>query len=125
MFEIGYSLITASDSAAGTPGDATDFFKAPQVRTAMSVEVQVSAAASIKTVHKWTAPQTHRPMFDGRAVKRPQLSERKLEWPKGVPRIAILGQEPRRSKSLPSSRTLPVKPAVMPQIVADYSPGRK
>jgi hypothetical protein len=126
MFEIGYSLIAASDSTAGPSADSTTHFFGPsQPRSLMPVEVRLNPAASIATAYRWRAPQNTRPIFNPGPTK-PQPSVRKLVvWPKGVPRIAILEQEPRGLKSRPTSVILPMKPLAMPQILAGYSPGRK
>ena len=45
------------------------------------------------------APADLPSVFDSRAKKRPRLYVDKLVWPKGVPRIANLDDEPRRPKS--------------------------
>jgi hypothetical protein len=126
MFEIGYSLIAASDSTAGPAVDlATHFFKSAQARTATPVKVQVSSAPSSKSADKWSVRQAGRPIFESGSVKRPRLSEHKIEWPKEVPRIASLEHQPRRWKSPTNSRTLPPKAIVMPQVLANYSASRK
>jgi hypothetical protein len=57
-------------------------------------------------------------------MKSPRLSVGKLGWPKGVPRIADLDDEPRRPKSPLKRRALPLKPIVIPRIIADYSADR-
>jgi hypothetical protein len=126
MFEIGYSLIAASDSAAGPAVDpATHFFKSAQARTAMPVKVQVGSAPGSKSADKWSVRRAGRPIFEGGSVKRPRLSEHNLEWPKEVPCIASLEHQPRSSKSPSNSRTLPPKAIVMPQVLANYSASRK
>jgi hypothetical protein len=110
MFDVGYSVITASSSVRGPTGD-------PPAHSAM--ERRITAAANIRTAYERGPPQTYRSIFDSRVKKSSQLYVDKLGWPKGVPRIANLGGEPRRPKSPATSRTL-LKPIVMPQMI----PGR-
>jgi len=64
------------------------------------------------------SPQTDGSIFDSRAMKSARHSVGKLGWPKGVPRIANLDNEPRRPKSSARSRTLVLRPIVMPRIIA-------
>jgi len=119
MFEVGYSVIAASSSVgAPTAHPPAHFFKLPQARTAMPVEQRITAAANIKTAYASGPPQTDRSIFDSRAMKSPRLSVGKLGWPKGVPRIANLDDEPRRPKSSARSRTSVLRPIVMPRIIA-------
>jgi hypothetical protein len=125
MFEVGYSLIAASDSIGGPTADPpAHFFKPPQARTAVPVEPRITAAANMKAAYDRRPPQTDRSVFDGSAMNSPRLSVGKLGWPKGVPRIANLDDEPRRPKSPLKRRALPLKPIVIPRIIADYSADR-
>jgi hypothetical protein len=84
----------------------------------MPLEQRVTAAANIKTAYASGPPQTNRSIFDSRAMKSPRLSVGKLGWPEGVPRIANLDGEPRRPKSSARSRTLVLRPIVMPRLAA-------
>jgi hypothetical protein len=119
MFEVGDSVIAASSSVGGPTADPpAHFFRPPQVRTAMSLEQRITAAANIKTAYASGPPQIDRSIFDSRAMKSPRLSVGKLGWPKEVPRIANLDNEPRRPKSSARSRTLVLRPIVMPRIIA-------
>jgi hypothetical protein len=115
MFEVGYSVIAASSSVSGPTADPPPhFFKPPQARTAM--EQRITAAANIRTAYE-RPPQTYRSIFDRRVKKSPRVYVEKPGWPKGVPRIADLDDEPRGPKSLATSRALP-KPIVMPRMIA-------
>jgi SPOR domain len=57
MFEVGYSLIAASDSLNGPiPDLPVHFFKPPRARTAMRVDRRITAAAAsaqLKSVASW------------------------------------------------------------------------
>src|SRR5262249_46784129 len=105
MFEIGYSVITASSSVDGLTGD-------PPAHPAR--QPRIPAAANIRTAYERGPPQTSRSIFDSRV-------KNKFGWPKEVPRIANLDGELRRPKSSATSRTL-LKPIVMPRIIVQ--PGR-
>src|SRR5262245_33854754 len=107
MFDVGYSVITASSSVRGPTGD-------PPAHSAM--EQRITAAANIRTAYERGPPQTYRSIFDSRVKKSPRLYVDKLGWPKGVPRIANLEGEPRRPKSSATSRIL-LKPIVMPRMI--------
>jgi hypothetical protein len=124
MFELGFSLIAGSDGIDGTSADPpVHFFKPPQARTEI-LEPRITAAATIESAHNQRLP-IDRSVFDGGAIRKPPISGGKLGWPKGVPRIANLDEELRGQTSSAKSRTLPLKPIVMPRIMADSSGGRK
>lgn len=117
MFEVGYSLITSSGSMTGPPPNpSAHFFDAPQART---------GTPAIKSAHSRWVPQTGRSVFAGGAIQRPRPSGGKSVWPKGVPRIADLHDEPRRPNSPAASRAFRSKPMAILRIIADYSAGRK
>src|SRR5262245_28052454 len=68
--------------------------------------------------------RTDRSIFDSRVKKSPRLYVDKLGWPKGVPRIANLADEPRRPKSSAKNRKLLLQPIVMPRMIAAMAQGR-
>ena len=124
MFEVGSSVIAASSSVGAPSADPpTHFFNPPRVGAAMPVEQRLTAAAFIQTAYERGRSQTDRSIFDSRAMKSP-FSVGKSGWPKGVPRIANLADEPRRPKSSPKNRTLLLKPIVMPRMIAAVAQGR-
>jgi hypothetical protein len=84
----------------------------------MPLEQRITAAANIKTAYASGPRQTDRSIFDSRAMKSPRLFVGKLGWPKEVPRIANLDDEPRRPKSSAGSHTVMLRPIVMPRIIA-------
>jgi hypothetical protein len=123
MFEVGYSVIAASSSVGGPTADPpAHFFKPRQARTAVPLGQQITAAANIKTAYERGPQQTERSIFESRATKSPRLSVGKLGWPKGVPRIANLDDEPRWPKASARSRSLVPKPIIMPRIIAATRP---
>jgi hypothetical protein len=124
MFEVGYSLIAASDAGGSTADPPAHFFKRPQAQTAMPVDPRTISAANMKTAHNRTAPKTVLSSFDHYVMRWPPISEGKVGWPKGVPRIAKLDNEPRRLNSPAVSRTLPPKPILISRVIADHSVGR-
>src|SRR5262249_48471823 len=99
------------------------FLKRQGGGAAMPVEQRLTAAASIKPAYERGRPQTDRSIFDGRAMKSP-FSVGKSGWPKRVPRIANLADEPRRPKSSAKNRTLLLQPIVMPRMIAAMVQGR-
>ena len=105
MFEVGDSVIAASSSVGAPTGD-------PPAHSAM--EQRITAPANIRTAYERKRPQTYRSIFDSRAKKSSRLYVD--NWPRGVPRIANLDDEPRRPKSSATSRT-PLKPIVMPRMI--------
>src|SRR5438132_8479149 len=106
MFEVGSSVIAASSSVGASNADPpTHFFNPPRPRAAMPVEQRLTGAAFIKTAYEGGRSQTDRSIFDSRAMKSP-FSVGKSGWPKGVPRIANLADEPRRPKSSAKNRML-------------------
>jgi len=110
MFEVGYSVIAASSNVgAPTTDPPAHFFRPPQARTAMPVGAAGHCRGENQTGYASGPPQTDRSIFDSRAMKSPRLSVGKLGWPKGVPRIANLDDEPRRPKSSARSRTVMLK----------------
>jgi hypothetical protein len=124
MFEVGSSVIAASSSVGASNADPpTHFFNPPRPRAAMPVEQRLTAAAFIKTAYEGGRSQTDRSIFDSRAMKSP-FSVGKSGWPKGVPRIANLADEPRRPKSSAKNRMLSLKPIVMPRMIAAIAQGR-
>jgi hypothetical protein len=124
MFEVGSSVIAASSSVGAPSADPPKyFFNPPRVGAAMPVEQRLTAAAFIQTAYERGRSQTDRSIFDGRAMKSP-FSVGKSGWPKGVPRIANLADEPRRPKSSAKNRTLLLKPIVMPRMIAAVAQGR-
>ena len=117
MFEVGSSVIAASSSVGASNADPpTRFFNPPRPGAAMPVEHRLTAAF-IKTAYEGERSQTDRSIFDNRAMKSP-FSVGKSGWPKGVPRIADLADEPRRPKSSAKNRMLSLKPIVMPRMIA-------
>jgi hypothetical protein len=124
MFEVGSSVIAASDSAGASSADPpAHFFNPPRAGAAMPVEQRLTAAASIKPAYERGRSQTDRSIFDSRAMESP-FSVGKSGWPKGVPRIANLADEPRRPKSSAKNRTLLLQPIVMPRMIAAMAQGR-
>ena len=105
MFEVGDSVIAASSSVGAPTGD-------PPAHSAM--EQRITALANVRTAYERRRPR----IFDDRAKKSSRLYVD--NWPRGVPRIANLDDEPRRSKSSATSRT-PLKPIVMPRIIVTTS----
>ena len=75
----------------------------------------------MKTARNERTPKTVVPLFDRYVIRWPPISGSKVGWPKGVPRMAKLDDEPRRPNSPPASWS--VKPLVSP-IIADHSVGR-
>jgi hypothetical protein len=125
MFEAGYSLIAASDTVDGSTADPpAHFFKRPQARTAMPVDPRTTSTANMRIAHNQTTPKPVRSVFDRYAVRWPPISGGKVGWPKGVPRIAALDDTPRRSNSTAASRTLSVKPILLPRGIADHGVDR-
>jgi len=121
MFEVGSSMIAASGSAGASSADPpAHFFNPPRAGAAMPVEQRLTA--SIKPAYERGRSQTDRSIFDSRAVKSP-FSVGKSGWPKGVPRIANLADEPRRPKSSAKNRTLLLQPIVMPWILRLWRKG--
>src|SRR5262245_14005101 len=119
MFEVGSSVIAASSSVGASNADPpTHFFNPPRVGAAMPVEQRLTATAFIQTAYEGgRSHQTTRSIFDTRAMKSP-FSVGKSGWPKGVPRIANLADEPRRPNPSAKNPTLLFKPIVMPRIAA-------
>ena len=119
MFEVGSSVIAASSSVGASNADPpTHLFNPPRVGAAMPVEQRLTATALIQTAYEGgRSHQTNRSIFDSRAMKGP-LSVGKSGWPKGVPRLANLADEPRRPNSSAKNHTLLLKPIVMPRIAA-------
>ena len=118
MFEVGSSVIAASSSAGASSADPpAHFFNPPRAGAARPVEQRLTAAASIKPAYERGRSQTDRSIFDSRAMKNP-FSVSKSGWPKGVPRIANLADEPRRPKSSAKNRTWLLQPIVMPRMAA-------
>jgi hypothetical protein len=105
MFEVGYSVIAGSSSVGGPTDD-------PPAHSVMGQ--RITAPAKIRTAYERRRPQTYRSIFDSRVKKSSRLYVD--NWPKGVPRIANLDDEPRRPKSSATSRTL-LKPIVMPRMI--------
>jgi hypothetical protein len=125
MFEAGHSLIAASGAVDGpTAHPPAHFFKRPQARTAMPIDPRTISAANMKTAHNQTTPKTVPSVFDRYAIRWPPISGGRVSWPKGVPRIAKLDEEPRRPNSPAASRTLPPKPILISRLIADHSVGR-
>jgi len=124
MFEVGSSVIAASSSVGASNADPpTHLFNPPRVGAAMPVEQRLTATAFIQAAYEGgRSHQTNRSIFDSRAMKSP-FSVGKSGWPKGVPRIANLADEPRRPNS-PANRTLLLKPIVMPRMIAAMAQGR-
>ena len=111
MFEVGYSLIATSGTIGGSTADPpAHFFKRMQARTAMPVDPRTSSAANRKPAHNQTTPKTVLSVFDRYAMRWPPIPGGKVGWPKGVPRIAALDDEPRRPNSSAANRTLAPKP---------------
>jgi hypothetical protein len=85
MFEVGYSLISASGTVSAPTGDPpAHFFKPLQARSAMAIDT--------KTANTRATPKTQ------------LLSRGRVGWPKGVPRIAMLDDETRSSGSRAANR---------------------
>ena len=102
MFEVGYSLIVASGTiGASTADPPANFFKPPQTRTAILVDPRT------KTASNRTTPKTAVSTLD--AMRWPPVSEGKIGWPKGVPRIAKL--DDKTQDGLPSREPLIVTEA--------------
>jgi hypothetical protein len=124
MFEAGHSLIAASGTEDGSTADPpAHFFKRPQARIAMPVDPRTTSAANVKIAHNPTTPKTDRSVFGRYAMRWPPISGGKVGWPKGVPRIAVLDDEPRRPNSPTASRTLSVKPILISRIIANQGVG--
>jgi hypothetical protein len=122
MFQAGYSLISASRTVDGsTPDPPAQFLKPPQTRAAVPVDPRTTSAANMKTTHNQTIPKAVLPVFDRYAIRWPPISGGKVGWPKGVPRIARLDEEPRRPNSPSASRASSVRPIL---IIADHSVSR-
>jgi hypothetical protein len=118
MFEVGSSVIAASSSVGASNADPpTHLFNPPPAVAAMPVEQRPTAA------YERGRSQTDRSIFDSRVMKSP-FSVGKSGWPKGVPRIANLADEPRRPKSSAKNRTLLLQPIVMPRMIAAMAQGR-
>jgi hypothetical protein len=112
MFEVGDSLIEAPGSVGTSTEDpSAHFFKPPHVRTAMF-------DPRTKPADNPTTPRTALSTLGGHAMRWPPLSGGKIGWPKGVPRIAKLDDEPRRPSSQTASRTLSPKLISIPRILA-------
>jgi hypothetical protein len=125
MFEAGHSLIEASGTEDGSTADPpAHFFKRPQARIAMPVDPRTTSAANVTIAHNQTTPKTDRSVFGRYAMRWPPISGGKVGWPKGVPRIAVLDDEPRRPNSPTASRTLSVKPILILPVIADHGAGR-
>lgn len=119
MFEVGYSLIEAPDTAGASTADPpTHFFKRPHERTAMAVD-QRTQPANNPTGLKSVLSTLH-----GHAMRWPPLSGGKVHWPQGVPRIANLDNEARPG-SRAANRTLSHPRSILiPPVLAEYSVGR-
>jgi hypothetical protein len=65
-----------------------------------------------------TTPKTALSILDGYTLRWPPLSGGKVGWPKGVPRIANLNDETRRTNSLTANRTLSPKLISIPRVLA-------
>jgi hypothetical protein len=125
MFEAGHSLIEASGTEDGSTADPpAHFFRRPQARIAMPVDPRTTSAANVTIAHNQTTPKTDRSVFGRYAMRWPPISGGKVGWPKGVPRIAVLDDEPRRPNSPTASRTLSVKPILILPVIADHGAGR-
>src|SRR5262245_3990871 len=97
MFEVGYSLIAASGTvSAPTRDPPPPFFKPPQARPAMAIDT--------KAANSRITPKTTLSTLDGYTMRWPPLSGGRVGWPKGVPRIAILDDEPLSSGSQAANR---------------------
>jgi hypothetical protein len=124
MFEAGHSLIAASGTVDGSTADPpAHFFERPQTRAAVPVDSRTTSAANMKIAHNQTTPKTVRSVFDRYAMRWPPISGGKVGWPKGVPRIAVLDDEPRRPNSPTASRTLSVKPILISRVIANQGVG--
>ena len=124
MFDAGYSLIATSGTVDGSTADPpAHFFKRPQARTATADDPRTTSAANVKAARNQTTPRTVRSAFDRYAMRWPPISGGKVGWPKGVPRIAVLDDEPRRPNSPGASRTLSVKPILISRVIADHNVG--
>jgi len=92
MFEVGYSVIAAS----GTGGAPAHFFKPPQARPAMAIDM--------KTANSGITPKTTLSTLGGYTMRWPPLSGGRVGWPKGVPRIAMLDDKTSSSGSRAANR---------------------
>ena len=118
MFEVGHSLIVASGTiGASTADPPANFFKPPQTRTAILVDPRTKTASN-------RTPKTAVSTLD--AMRWPPVSGGKIGWPKGVPRIAKLDDEPRKTGSRAANRSLSPKLTLIsiPRVFAEYSVGR-
>ena len=116
MFEVGHSLIVASGTiGASTADPPANFFKPPQTRT---------VDPRTKTASNRTTPKTAVSTLD--TVRWPPVSGGKIGWPKGVPRIAKLDDETRKTGSRAANRSLSPKLTLIsiPRVFAEYSVGR-
>jgi hypothetical protein len=113
MFEVGYLLIAGSVTVGASTSDPTGhFLKQTQARTAMAVDPHAIIASNR------TTPKTALSILDGYTLRWPPLSGGKVGWPKGVPRIANLNDETRRTNSLTANRTLSPKLISIPRVLA-------
>jgi hypothetical protein len=120
MFEVGYSLITTAGSAGGSTADPpAHFFKQPQAWTAMPADPRIASSANRKTAPNQTTPKSVLP--DRYAMRWPPISGGKVAWPKGVPRIAKLYDEPLKLNSRAALRTSSPKPILIPRVMAARS----
>ena len=121
MFEIGYSLITTSGTAIEPAVDPpAHFFKQPQAWTAMPADPRTTSAANMRTAHNQTTKSVHS-VLDRYAMRWPPISGGKVGWPKGVPRIAKLDDDPLKLNSRGALRTSSPQPIL---IMADSSIGQ-
>jgi len=96
LFQVGYSLIAASGTVGTSTGDPpAHFFKPPQARPAMAIDTKIA--------NNRITPKTTLSALDGYTMRWPSLSGGRVDWPKGVPRIATL-DETRKSDSRAANR---------------------
>jgi hypothetical protein len=110
MFEVGYSVIAPSNSEGSPNSRATCalFQSTATSNCDAPLERHVAAIRSVKI----PLAQADSPVSNAN-TKRPRVG-----WPKDVPRIANLEDQPPRLNSGLRTRGLPLKPIVIPRIIA-------
>ena len=96
------------------------FFNQPQAWTAMPADPRTASAANMRTAHNQTTKSVHS-VLDRYAMRWPPILGGKVGWPKGVPRIAKLDDDPLKLNSRAALRTSSPQPIL---IMANSSIGQ-